>query len=126
MTEFMLPFPPTQLSPNARLHWAKVSKWKKAYKHACWEQVLLQKVQVDQGDCKLKLELVFHRPIKRSMDLDNLLARMKSGLDGVCLGLKIDDKRFDPVVVSIADEVGGFVMVKISKHEDKNGIEKTI
>lgn len=47
------------------------------------------------------------------MDRDNLLARMKSGLDGLADGLGINDRIFDPVVVSVSDETGGYVQIKI-------------
>ena len=102
------------LSPNARLHWAKLSKAKKLYRQACWAVTLEQKAFVE-GDGPLRLELTFYKPTRRSMDRDNLLARMKSGLDGVCDALKIDDKRFATVVVRVADEIGGFVRIHIGE-----------
>ena len=30
-----LPWPPKELSPNARQHWSKLAKAKKAYRDAC-------------------------------------------------------------------------------------------
>jgi crossover junction endodeoxyribonuclease RusA len=123
MTEFILPFPPSELSPNQRLHWSKVARVKRAYREACWAQTLEQKASVPGGDTKLALYLTFYKPNRREMDRDNLLARMKSGLDGVADALKINDKRFDPVVVSVSDDVGGFVRVRIQGEIDG---EKTI
>ena len=68
---------------------------------------------------KLHLHLVFHKPTKRHYDLDNLIARMKSGIDGVCDSLQINDKRFQSnsaEFVDVTDEsrrVGGHVLIII-------------
>lgn len=118
MIEVMLGWPPSDLSPNKRLHWAKLAKAKKAYRHACWaltmEQWQLTRQPVPDGP--LTLELFFTPPDRRSYDRDNLTARMKAGLDGLCDALKIDDKRFSTVIVRVStDEIGGFVHIRISK-----------
>lgn len=114
MIDLELPWPGTALSPNSRVHWAKLAKAKKLYRHMCWALTLDQEARVT-SDGPLRLELTFYRPTRRSMDRDNLLARMKSGLDGVCDALKIDDKRFATVVVRVADETGGFVRIHIGE-----------
>ena len=118
MTEITLPWPPSDLSPNARLHWAKQSKAKKNYRHACWAETLMANPPKIADAGKLRLELIFYRPTKRVFDRDNLLARMKSGLDGVSDALKINDCRFEPILVSVADDVGGFVKVRIFNEEE--------
>lgn len=82
-----------------------------------WGDTLNQLGHPVMPDGPLLLELTFYRPDRRSYDRDNLTARMKAGLDGVCDALCIDDKRFTTVVVRVADETGGFVLVEIS--EDK-------
>lgn len=118
MLEFMLPWPPSELSPNGRLHWAKAYKHKKAYRQACWATTLEQfRIRTDQvPDGPLLLELQFVPPTRRSYDRDNLVARMKSGLDGLCDALKIDDKRFSTLAARVStDSIGGFVSVRISK-----------
>jgi hypothetical protein len=40
---------------------------------------------------------------------------MKSGLDGMCDALKINDKRFAVLVIRVADEVRNEVEVEIEK-----------
>ena len=35
MIEVVLGWPPSDLSPNARLHWAKLARAKKHYRQAC-------------------------------------------------------------------------------------------
>ena len=113
MTEIKLPFPPAALSPNQRLHWARVAKAKKMYRYQCWAEALAQKARVPM-EGKLGVELTFYKPSKRAMDHDNLLARMKAGLDGVADALKINDRRFDPITIRVADETGGYVKLFIS------------
>ena len=56
--------------------------------------------------------MVFYRPSKRHFDEDNLVARMKSGLDGIADALKIDDKYFK-LTHRIAEETGGYVLVDL-------------
>lgn len=42
----------------------------------------------------ITLALTFHPPTRASYDEDNLVARMKSGLDGLADGLGVNDKLF--------------------------------
>jgi hypothetical protein len=59
----------------------------------------------------------FCPPTRRSYDRDNLSARMKSGLDGLCDALGFDDSRFDSVTVRVKASVGkpGYVAVTIKE-----------
>lgn len=89
-----LPHPPSQLSPNARLHWRpKMAFVKKARADA---RVATQAAMRETG-CKGKfisatVKATFHR--KRRMDGDNLAAMLKSCWDGmVDAGLFTDDRR---------------------------------
>lgn len=116
MTEIRLPWPPSELSPNSRLHWTKLARAKKIYREVCWAATLDQKARVPQ-DAKLRTELLFYRPSRREMDHDNLLARMKSGLDGVADALGINDRRFRPITVDVAEEIGGFVLLRLFEKE---------
>ncbi len=121
MIELILGWPPSDLSPNKRLHWAKVSKVKAAYREACWaltlEQYRIRTELVPAGNLHLMLEFV--PPDRRSYDRDNLVARMKSGLDGVADALKINDKQFTTLTARVdAGQIGGFVRVQISKESN--------
>lgn len=118
MIELMLGWPPSDLSPNKRLHWSKVAKVKAAYREACWaltlEQYRIRTERVPTGNLHLVLEFV--PPDRRSYDRDNLVARMKSGLDGVADALKINDKQFTTLTARVdAGQIGGFVRVQILK-----------
>lgn len=114
MIEVRLPWPPKELSPNARLHWARVSKAKKSYRHTCHLETLAQAGRQQLTDQPVLVHLEFFRPTRRPMDWDNLIARMKAGLDGMSDALKINDRQFR-LSMKVADETGGFVLVKISK-----------
>lgn len=106
-----LPWPPKELSPNARLHWAKLAKAKRAYRDACaWTAKQQGAKQIDAD--KLHLSLTFHAPTRRAYDLDNALARMKAGLDGLADVLAVDDSRWS-LSIARSDEVGGFVRVEV-------------
>lgn len=118
MTEIRLPWPPSELSPNSRLHWSQLARAKKIYRRNCWATTLEAKAAVPE-DGKLRVELIFHKPNRREMDRDNLLARMKSGLDGVADALKINDRRFDPIVIRVSDEIGGFVLMRMTFGENE-------
>lgn len=108
---FVLPWPPAGLSPNARLHWAALSKLKKQYREACRLQVLAQGAQPMQGCLRVQLEFV--PPNRRKRDWDNLVASMKSGLDGLADALQVDDSQFVLSFHVVPDQVAGLVRVSV-------------
>lgn len=67
-----------------------------------------ERIQAD----KLHLSLTFYPPTRRAFDLDNALARMKSGLDGLADVLEVDDRHWS-LSIARADEVGGMVKVEV-------------
>ena len=116
MIEVVLGWPPTDLSPNARKHWAVVARAKKQYRKDCYSvsKEQLKKIKTDNIPEKLVLEMTFIPPDRRSYDRDNLVARMKSGIDGLADALKINDKRFNTVISTMdQDYLGGFVRIRI-------------
>ena len=107
-----LPWPPKELSPNARLHWTKLAKAKKAYRAECGYLAVEQGVgQMEVG--KLHLSLTFYAPTRRAYDLDNALARMKSGLDGLADVPGVDDKHWS-LAIQRGDTTGGKVLVEVT------------
>jgi crossover junction endodeoxyribonuclease RusA len=112
MIAITLPWPPSALSPNTRQHWSKLAKAKKSYREACaWTAKEQGAGRIDAA--KLHVSLVFVPPNRRAFDLDNLLSRMKSGLDGLCDVLGVDDKHWS-LTISKADQIGGMVKVRIT------------
>ena len=61
----------------------------------------------------LHLTITFVPPTRRAFDLDNALARIKSGLDGLADVLKVDDKHWS-LTIRKGETVGGFVEIQIS------------
>lgn len=122
MIEIVLGWPPSDLSPNARLHWGKVARAKKQYRQACLsvtkEQLKNEKNKKNSKNIpeRLVLEMTFIPPDRRSYDRDNLVARMKAGIDGLSDALRINDKRFNTVISTMdQDYLGGFVKIRILK-----------
>jgi crossover junction endodeoxyribonuclease RusA len=106
-----LPWPPKELSPNARVHWRKRHKHAKAYRLACG--LITKAARNEAPDGKLYFWVTFFPPNRRKLDDDNLIGRFKAGRDGVADGLGIDDARF-MTTVNIGDPVpGGSVRVHI-------------
>lgn len=108
----VLPWPPKELSPNSRLHWSKLAKAKSTYREACHWQAIEQGARKMSG--KLHLSIEFVPPNRRGFDLDNLLARMKSGLDGLAGALGVDDRHWS-LTISRSEQIGGMVRVTITE-----------
>lgn len=89
----ILPWPPKELSPNGRVHWAVKSKASKKYREdarlLCFEAKL-----VAPEVKKIHLWIYFNPPQRRNYDDDNMLARFKPQRDGIADYLGIDDKCF--------------------------------
>jgi len=112
-----LPWPPKELSPNARTHWAKRSKIAAKYRADC--QVLCRQAGIKPMEGKMLLIIDFVPPDKRRRDDDNCLAAFKSGRDGLADALGIDDCRF-VTQLHLSDETtnGGVVRVRIAEYRE--------
>ncbi len=106
----VLPWPPADLSPNSRLHWAAKARAVREYRRACWAQAIEQGARRIEAE-RLHVALTFVPPDRRRYDLDNLLARMKAGLDGLAAVLGVDDSRWS-LSIERADPPGGYVLVE--------------
>lgn len=112
---FTLPWPNRLLSPNVPGHWAAKARAKKAYRTACKRVVdevdgLMPSMPPDGA---VRVSMRFCPPDKRARDLDNLLASMKSGLDGVADALGVDDSVFRPAVDWGPVKPGGVVEIQL-------------
>ena len=113
----VLPWPPKELSPNARVHWRKKSPITKAYRAECAMQVMAHQwgyeivKKITSG--RLHLWIDFYPPDRRHRDDDNMISSFKSGRDGIADALGIDDKRFitHPFV---SEQIGGMIKVRIT------------
>lgn len=113
MMEVTFPWPPKELSPNARVHWSKRAKAAKAYRSLCWAIALQVIGQRKPPDGDLHLWMTFCPPDRRRRDDDNCIAAFKPGRDGLADALKIDDKRFC-IHPYVSEETGGVVKIKIT------------
>lgn len=111
MNEVTLPWPMKELTPNARVHWARLAKAKKSYRAACFWLAKEAKLQAP-AEGVIRIEMAFYPPCNRRRDEDNLLASMKSGLDGLADALAVNDSRFK-VEWTIQEKLGGMVKVRI-------------
>lgn len=113
MSGVILPWPPKELSPNARLHWSKVAKAKKSYRQISWALALEAKIKVSTtGEEPIFLRVSFFPPDRRHRDDDNMIASMKAGLDGLADALKVNDRRFK-CTWEFSTEIKGQVKVEL-------------
>lgn len=111
MKTVVFPWPPKELSPNASIHWAKKAKFKKSYRETCWALALEAKLECEKLG-KIPIEITFYPPDRRHRDADNMVASIKSGLDGLADALKINDKHFLPTFI-FSEEVKGMIKVQL-------------
>ena len=108
-----LPWPPTQLNPNNKLHWSKKYKKAKPYRVDCFYLAREAGLNHVPWDGPIYLYLDFYAPTRNKPDDDNIVAAFKAGRDGLADALGVDDKRFK-CVPNVSDEIGGMVKVTIS------------
>lgn len=89
-----------------------LARAKKAYREACaWTAKEQGLKRMDAQ--RLHLTLTFVPPNRRAHDLDNCLASLKAGLDGLADVLGVDDKYWS-LTLHKADTIGGFVRVEVA------------
>lgn len=119
MTDIMLPWPPSILSPNARAHWAAKRKATKQARVDGYYATIASNAEKPiskaiNGTGRIHLWAHFYAPDKRRRDDDNLLSSLKPYRDGIAEALGIDDTRFQSHPV-LENEVvkGGRVVVRL-------------
>ena len=94
-----LPWPPKELSPNARVHWRTSAQKRAAYKESCFWLTKQASAGWEPRFCDIPLTVTFVQPDMRKRDVDNMLASIKSALDGVATALGVNDRQFRPLTV---------------------------
>lgn len=107
-----LPWPPKELSPNKRLHWAKRNPIKVVYRDACHVRAYNAKLSVP-ADGPIPITIDFYPPDRRHRDADNMIIAFKAGQDGIANGLGVNDRRFQPVYRFNEPVKGGKVVVTL-------------
>jgi Holliday junction resolvase RusA-like endonuclease len=100
-----------ELKPNWSGHYMQKAKAKAIYRSEC-ERITLNTMR-DTWKASNKLRITFYKPNNRHMDLDNMLASIKSGIDGMCDALQVNDKQFTEIILIKADTIGGYIDVEL-------------
>lgn len=111
--EVTLPWPPKELSPNQKPHWAKKNKVAQEYKAACGWACKAAKLKAPDTDGKIFVWIDFYPPDRRRRDEDNAIAAMKHGLDGVAKAIGVDDSRFK-LVPFFHEQIAGMVKIRLT------------
>lgn len=114
--KLMLPWPDKVLNPNQRRHWTVKKDAKRAARGMAFAITNNLETKLDPEKW-YQVDLIFCPPNSRIRDLDNLLASMKSALDGMCRALGIDDKMIRPVPDWGPVVDGGRVEISITERE---------
>ena len=110
-----LPFPPAALSPNSRAHRMEKARFAAKYRNDCFflTKHVMAGRPVTPPDGDIPVKITWHPKTKNLPDMDNAIASMKSGLDGIARALMVDDKRFRLTWELAAPVKGGKVIVTL-------------
>lgn len=109
-----LPWPPKELSPNARIHhMAKAKATREARESARWRAYphMQETPLPDTGD--IMVRMIFHPPDRRRRDLDGMFASCKAYLDGIADCFCVNDQRFAFHIMRAEPVKNGKVVVTI-------------
>ena len=112
MITVRLPWPPKELSPNARVHWARKAGVSQKYRQDACVLTLCEKKRHIEAAC---LHLTFCPPDRRRRDLDNMLASIKAGIDGIADAIQVDDQYFTLTLERGEPTKGGEVVAVITE-----------
>lgn len=112
MTSFTLPWPTRDHSPNGRVHWSKLRRVQTAQHNDALMAARGAGMRPVGGE-SAHVTLTFCPPTKARRDLDNLLASMKGGIDGISDACGVDDSRFGFTLVRGPVVKGGEVRVAV-------------
>ena len=90
------------------------AKLKKEYRAKCRAIAYKDKTQLS---APIHLAITFHPPDKRKRDLDNMLASIKSGLDGIADAIEVDDFHWVLTIKRAEPVKGGAINIKVTQYE---------
>ena len=112
-------WPPKELSPNYRGHWARIAKAKKAAR----QEAYLSCMEVGAKNLAwegARLAVTFHPPGRYGYDEDGLMSRCKAIFDGIADAIGVNDRNFRYPEPTIAEPVkGGKVIIALSPAEKR-------
>lgn len=107
-----LPWPDPRLSPNAREDRRRIADVRKAQKDQAFWLAKKARMQFPHLSQQPHVRVTFHPPDKRRRDLDNMLASVKSALDGVALATGVDDSLWGLTIIKGPVTKGGAVVIE--------------
>ncbi len=111
MTTVTLPWPPKELSPNARVHWAVKARITKKYKEACWRELICERKGLYRREY---FKFTFRPPDKRRRDRDNCIASCKALQDALSIATGVNDLHLE-IKYAFGDPIkGGAVIVEVT------------
>jgi crossover junction endodeoxyribonuclease RusA len=112
-----LPWPPRELSPNARVDRRAVAGIRKTYRHACGWAATAAGFRA-MPPAPLHIDLTFCPPDRRPRDLDNMLSSIKAGLDGITDVIRVDDSFWSLTIRKSEPVPGGAIIARIGPPVD--------
>jgi len=89
-----LSWPDKRLSPNARLHWARLHSVRTTAARVATMECLVQHVPRNIGASTVYAGFVFLPPDRRARDKDNMIGAMKAAQDGIAKWIGVDDSKW--------------------------------
>lgn len=113
--QIVMPWPARGLSPNARLHWAQVTKLKKPYRALGMARAVeaMRGLPPYPKEGRLPVKITFHPPDQRGRDDDNMIGSFKAGRDGVAEAIGVNDRRWITTYQIAEPAKGGAVVVEL-------------
>lgn len=109
----ILPWPPRELHPNARVHFHARAKAARAYREQCYWIAKADGERVRQDTASIRIHLTFYPPDKRRRDLDGMLSNVKHGLDAIADAWEVNDYRFELLLTRAESRKGGEINVTL-------------
>lgn len=117
MITIVVPFPDSSLLPNRRngAAWQVTQRAKVEAKEAGRIAALQAAFGIEKLPPRnVDVTIVFTPPDRRRRDVDGMLSALKPTLDGIAIGLDVDDSRFNPIHIHRGEPMtGGKVTVII-------------
>jgi crossover junction endodeoxyribonuclease RusA len=104
-----LPFPPPDLNPNGRSHWAKKARVAKKYKNDCLMLLSRSRKELAGRD---EFSITFCPPDRHRRDRDNAIAAFKWGSDAIADVCGVDDSKFRITYAWGEPVKGGLVIIE--------------
>ena len=109
-----LDWPPKELSPNRRGHWARAHRLRKNYIRDC--QILAKSQGLGKIDAdRVQVNIMFTPPDKRKRDDDNMIGSFKSGRYAIASLIGVDDANWQASYAFLPPKSPGYIELTIKE-----------